>query len=826
MFQRYFPYFLSFALPCALAAEHKVSSAADISRITPDLRPGDTLVMSDGVWSDQQISFKAAGTELAPITLRAESPGKVTLEGASSLSIEGEHLLVEGIWIKGAKGDKEAIAVRGDHCRVTACSVTDATHRNYLRLWGEGSRVDHCHFSGKTTDAPTVQIEVEDKPNHHRLDYNHFGHRPPLHRNGGETIRIGYSHQSMRSSATIVERNLFDRCDGELEIISNKSCDNVYRANTFRECAGTLTLRHGNRCTVTGNFFLGNLKRGSGGIRVIGEDHVVVNNYIDSVSDGALRITAGIPDSPLDGYFEAKNCTIAFNTIVASPGSCIDLDAGMGSSRRTLPPENIQFAYNVFSLPADGKLAKGREGAGYRWAGNFSNKGDDRLRKADLMLSRGKDGLWRPSAGSPVRSAAASYPGLSTDIDGQPRTGKLDAGCDQLSSAPATSRPMTSSDTGPPWMQASGGKVSVEDILRHDRTRILAAADAALKIQALTITSARAKLSEGGPNDFYSNGDYWWPDPEKPDGLPYIKRDGETNPENFVAHRDAIRDLRDAVAALAAASLLSNDDQYVAKAAELLEVFFLNPSTRMNPHLDYAQAIPGITSGRGIGIIDTLHLIEIPKAVQTLEKSGAFPEEVGEGVKEWFRDYLEWMLESKNGKEEAATRNNHAVAYFLQVAVFAHFTGNGEVLAGCRKRFEEVFVPAQMAGDGSFPQELARTKPYAYSIFQLDNMATLCQVLSTPEDDLWAFTTEDGRGMRKAMDYLYPFLADKSKWPLKPDVQAWEGWPARQPSLLFAGIAQGDESFVTLWKRSKPDPQDAEVRRNIAITQPALWLAR
>ena len=824
MFQRYFLCFLSLACPCAIAAEHKVSSAADLTRIAADLQPGDSLVMSDGIWRDQQIVFKASGTELKPVTLRAETPGKVTLEGESSLSIEGTHLMVDGLWIKGAKGEKEAIAVRGNDCRVTACAVTDASHRNYLRLWGERNRVDHCHFSGKTGDAPTVQIEVEEKPNHHRLDHNHFGHRPPLRRNGAETIRLGYSHQSMRSSCTTVERNLFERCDGELEIISNKSCDNIYRGNTFRNCAGTLTLRHGNRCTVSGNFFLGNLKRGSGGIRVIGEDHTVVNNYIDSVSEGSLRITAGIPDSPLDGYFEARNCTIAFNTFVGSPGPCIDLDAGMGSARRTLRPENIRFAYNVFSLPADATLTRGTEGPGYQWTGNFSNKAGDHVQKADLMLSRGKDGLWRPSAGSPLHSAATSFPGISIDIDGQPRTSKLDAGCDQISPAPATSRPLTSADTGPSWMQASGGKVSVEDILRHDRTRILAAADAALEMQALTITTARAKLSEGGPNDFYSNGDYWWPDPKKPDGLPYIKRDGETNPENFIAHRDAIRDLRDAVAALAAASLLSDDDRYVAKAAELLRIFFLDPATRMNPHLDYAQAIPGVSSGRGIGIIDTLHLIEIPKAVQALEKSGAFPEEVVEGLQEWFRDYLAWMLESKNGKEEAATKNNHAVAYFLQVAVFADFTGNQEALSACRARFKETFVPAQMAQDGSFPQELARTKPYAYSIFQLDNMATLCQVLSNPQDDLWNFTTEDGRGMNKAMDYLYPFLADKSKWSLKPDVQAWEGWPARQPSLLFAGIARGDESFIGLWKRSKPDPQDAEVRRNIAITQPVLWL--
>ena len=134
-------------------------------------------------------------------------------------------------------------------------------------------------------------------------------------------------------------------------------------------------------------------------------------------------------------------------------------------------------------------------------------------------------------------------------------------------------------------------------------------------------------------------------------------------------------------------------------------------------------------------------------------------------------------------------------------------------------------MPVQMAPDGSFPLELARTKPYAYSIFQLDNMALLCQVLSTDADDLWSYELADGRGMRRAMAYLYPFLADKHAWPLKPDVPGWDGWPARQPSLLFAGLALGEPAYLALWRRLPADPGDPEVQRNIAVTQPLLWLA-
>jgi hypothetical protein len=181
------------------------------------------------------------------------------------------------------------------------------------------------------------------------------------------------------------------------------------------------------------------------------------------------------------------------------------------------------------------------------------------------------------------------------------------------------------------------------------------------------------------------------------------------------------------------------------------------------------------------------------------------------------------MTTSKNGQEEAAAGNNHAVACSLQIAVFAGLAGDEAKLAECLRRFKEVFVAKQMAPDGSFPAELKRTKPYGYSIFQLDNMAALCQVLSTGKDNLWAFSLPDGRGIRKAMEFLYPYLADKSKWPRKPDVQAWDGWPARQPSLLFAGLTFGEQAYHDLWQRLPADPADPEVRRNIVITQPLLW---
>jgi hypothetical protein len=365
------------------------------------------------------------------------------------------------------------------------------------------------------------------------------------------------------------------------------------------------------------------------------------------------------------------------------------------------------------------------------------------------------------------------------------------------------------------------------NVAEMDRARILAAANIALTQPPITITQYRAKLSDGGPHDFYSNGDYWWPNTNTPDGLPYVSLDGRSNPNNFNKHRDCLRQLHDAVAALGAAYKITGDDRYAAKAAELLRVFFIDPATRMNPSLQYAQAVPGVSSGRSYGIIDSLHLIEIPPAIEAMEKSAAFPPEVVAGLKHWFSDYTHWMRTSKNGLYESNAANNHAVAYWLQIAVFAQFTGDAQELADCRKRFKEVFVAKQMAADGSFSRELERTKPYGYSIFQLDNMATLCQVLSTPDDNLWQFQLPDGRGMRKAMEFMYPYLSDKSKWLAdgrRQDIQAWNGWPARQPSLLFAGLAYGEPKYLDLWGKLSADPTNSEVRRNIAIMEPVLWV--
>jgi len=362
--------------------------------------------------------------------------------------------------------------------------------------------------------------------------------------------------------------------------------------------------------------------------------------------------------------------------------------------------------------------------------------------------------------------------------------------------------------------------VAAIDIAAIERDRILRLAAEALATEPVTITKYRAKFSQGGPNDFYSNGDYWWPNPKGPTGLPYVRRDGETNPGNFFDHRRCLVQLRDNVSALAAAYKITGNNRYATTAAEWLKVFFLDASTRMNPNLHYAQAIPGVSAGRSIGIIDSLPLVEVPKAIEAVQRSPQFPPAVADGVKEWFADYLNWMVTSTNGQDTAELPDDHAVMYWLQVAVYATYVGDEDELNSCHNRFKYYFLSNQMAPDGSFPKEFARSNPYGYSICQLDNLALMCHVLSDTNDNLWNFTLPDKGGIRRAVDYMYPYLEDKSKWPKKAE----GNWPTRQANLLFAALAYNDPRYMALWRKLEPDPSDEEVRRNLCVTQPVLWL--
>ena len=375
------------------------------------------------------------------------------------------------------------------------------------------------------------------------------------------------------------------------------------------------------------------------------------------------------------------------------------------------------------------------------------------------------------------------------------------------------------------FSSSPGARPPVIDVAAIDRARIFRSAQQYLRETALKITSFPAARSAGGKHDYFSEGDYWWLDPAHPDG-PYIQRDGLTNPDNFTDHRSALIQLSLQVPALAAAWLITKEERYAAWAEKQLRAWFVDEATRMNPSLEFAQAIHGRTTGRGIGIIDTVHLVEVARAAAVLKKSPSLASDTREKIKGWFSEYLNWLTTSPHGIDERDAKNNHGTCWVLQVAEFARYTENTELLSFCRKRFASILVPNQIAPNGSFPLELARTKPYAYSLFNLDALSAVCQILSTEQNSLWKFELPDGRGIRKAMEYMFPFIADKKTWPLPADVQYFDQWPVRQPSLLFAGLALSRADYLKLWRRLNPDPTEAEVIRNFPIRQPVLWLAK
>lgn len=344
----------------------------------------------------------------------------------------------------------------------------------------------------------------------------------------------------------------------------------------------------------------------------------------------------------------------------------------------------------------------------------------------------------------------------------------------------------------------------------------------AIEQKPVTVTASTSSRSSGGKHDFFSEGDYWWPNPVNADS-PYIQKDGMTNPDNFIDHRKAMIRFSRIMGTLASAYLTSKKEQYAAQAFRHARAWFIDTATLMNPHLLYAQAIKGRFTGRGIGIIDMIQMIEVSQALIVLEKSkSAKPAEYVQ-FRAWFEKYLNWATHHKYGIDEMNALNNHGTCWTMQVAGFARFTQNDSLLDVCRQRYKTLHLPGQMAMDGSFPKELARTKPYGYSLFNLDAMAMLCQILSDKQNNVWNFALEDNRSIRVGISFLYPFVADKKKWTFKQDVMYWENWPVAQPFLIFGAIALNDQALFSTWKSLDHAPTEDEVIRNLPIRNPLIW---
>lgn len=369
------------------------------------------------------------------------------------------------------------------------------------------------------------------------------------------------------------------------------------------------------------------------------------------------------------------------------------------------------------------------------------------------------------------------------------------------------------------WKSDDSFKSAVTATLRK---QVLEEAKWALQQKPVTVTAEIASRSAGGKNDFYSEGDYWWPNPEKPEG-PYVQKDGLTNPQNFVAHRLAMIRFSKIIGALASAYKITGEEKYVKQAAIHFNAWFINPNSKMNPNLLYAQAIKGVATGRGIGIIDTIQLMEVVQGIIAMQNSKSISKTTVDGAKKWFAEYLTWLTTHQYGKDEMNAKNNHGTCWVMQVACFAKFTGNKELMDFCTDRYKKVLLPQQMEKDGSLPLELKRTKPFGYSLFNLDAFATICQLLSTKKDNLWTYEN-DGKGIKKGVEFLYPFIADKTKWPYAKDVMHWESWPVAQPAILFSAIAYRNKEWFKTWQKAEHNPKNEEVIRNLPVRHPIIWI--
>jgi poly(beta-D-mannuronate) lyase len=373
------------------AREIPVEDAAALTQAIKAAAPGDTILLREGEWVDTVIKFKGQGTEAAPITLRAAVPGKTVFTGASALRIGGQHLVVEGLWFQNPDpGVGDTIEFRIDsknlarHCRLTGCAITldperarkDEKDSRWVGIYGVDNLVDHCHLQGKASKGATLVVWLGgDNVGRHVIEHNYFGPREVLGKNGGETIRIGDSTTSMQTAECIIRQNLFEKCNGEVECISNKSCGNLYQENTFIEVSGTLTLRHGNACIVERNGFFGNHARGTGGIRIIGEDHIIRDNYLENLAgeDARCAITfmMGLPDSPLYGYFQVKRARVEGNRMVnCKHPFLIALEGSKMSGKPNLPPVDCVISGNKVSSPKSTIVEVRCDLAGIRWQDN------------------------------------------------------------------------------------------------------------------------------------------------------------------------------------------------------------------------------------------------------------------------------------------------------------------------------------------------------------------------------------------------------------------------------------------------------------------------
>lgn len=332
----------------------------------------------------------------------------------------------------------------------------------------------------------------------------------------------------------------------------------------------------------------------------------------------------------------------------------------------------------------------------------------------------------------------------------------------------------------------------------------------ALKIEIASVTTKSATPPSGDKRDYMSQAPYFWKNPNTKDGFPYIRRDGERNPEikQYPDH-DSLDKLIETVETLSLVYYLTGKEEYAKRATEILRLWFVNEKTRMNPNLEYAQAIPGLNTGRGIGIIETRNLTSVVDSIGLIESSKSWTKDDQKNLQNWFEKYLDWLLTSKNGREESAAKNNHGTFYDVQIASFALFVGKKDSAKEVLEAAKQKRIAAQISPNGEQLLELERTKSWDYSVMNLDGLVSLAVLGESANVDLWNFETKDERGIRRAIEFLYRFKDNEKDWkhkqiePLKIE--------KLYPPMRRAGRIYKDEKFAKML-REIPSPLDA---RNI-----------
>ncbi|MDW5287705.1 chondroitinase-B domain-containing protein [Formosa sp. PL04] len=492
--------FALFAL--SLSAQTYVEDPDDLEDLLEDAAPGDVFIIKNGTYNDFELRLEEKnGASGDPITIKAETVGGVTLTGESSFVLKkSSHIVLQG-FVFDAEGDNSLIKLEGcNNIRMTR-NVFELLTEDSIKwvfiggVWDDhtfqyashNNRIDHNTFQNKTTPGHYITVDGtndgdEDfrQSTYDRIDHNYFKNNGPRATNEQESIRIGWSEMSESSGFTTVEFNLFEDCDGDPEIVSVKSCDNIVRHNTFRKSYGTLSLRHGNRNRIEGNYFFGDGKEigvsdeGStlytGGIRVYGTDHIIVNNYFENLEgtrwDAPITITQGDAidgeSSNLSKHFRAERVTIAYNTLVYNTyGIEIGFDNGGDYSKKV---EDVTFANNLVIGKTNSLVNYvdgNNQGDGISWSNNLMYpEGDAKLTSDDSTFDTHEvttgnpflnyeDGVWRSTAESPLFQKSETSISVMEDIQGQTRPDESNTGADHYSLESVRYAPLNPEDVGP-----------------------------------------------------------------------------------------------------------------------------------------------------------------------------------------------------------------------------------------------------------------------------------------------------------------------------------------------------------------------------------------